>query len=73
MGHFYGAPSEPLGSDIKPLIWARSTQFFRNFDQLDISAAAAGTARQSDPGLGAHPRTSDIPVDVSSPPAAGPS
>ena len=69
----YGAPSEPLGSDIKPLIRVQSTQFFQNLDQLDISAAVAGTAIQSDPGLGAIPRTSDIPLDASSPPTAGPS
>ena len=69
----YGAPSEPLGCDIEPLMWAQSTKFFQNLDQLDILAAVAGTARQADPGLGARPHTSEIPVNISSPPAAGPS
>ena len=39
-------------------------------DQADVSVVS--TARRADPGLGAHPRTSESPVDFSSrPPTAG--
>jgi len=61
----YGAPSEPLGSDIEPWIRARSTKFYENLGQLDVVGAVADTARQLTPGLGARPRTSETSGDAS--------
>jgi len=72
----YRARSQPLGSDIEPLIWAQATKFFQNLDQLDILAVIAGTAGQVDPSLGTRPRTSETQVNLdlsSTPAAAGPS
>jgi len=72
----YGAASEPLASDIEPLMQRHSANFFQNLDQADISSVVADTVRQAYTGVGACPRTLDNPVDVVSRPfsdTAGPS
>ena len=62
----YGAESEPLGFDIEPLMQRHPAKFFQNLYQADVSSVVADTARQAYTGVGAHPRTLDNPVDVTS-------
>ena len=72
----YGAASEPLGSDIEPLMQRHSAKFFPNLDQADVSSVVADTVRQAYTGLGARPQTPDNCMDVASRPlsdTAGPS
>jgi len=67
----YGAVSEPLGSDIEPLMERQSAKFFQNLERADI----ADTARQAYAGVGARPRTRKDPRHVASRPpsdTAGP-
>jgi len=40
----YGVASEPVGSDIEPLIREQTAKFYQNLDQANVSAAVADTA-----------------------------